>query len=308
MLQTILDRKRIYLLIGGEKCGSTSLSAAIRRHPEVFDCGEKGLNFFITTKSLSAEQVDWYSALGDGRVYFEGSAEYASYPIVPDMLDRIDDNRFDVRILYSVRDPLDRIESEYRMSYPKGFYKHPARDGIDFQAVLKSDYWLQINRLLERYGRNRILVLNFDNWRQGPASTFDQIARFMEISSFQLTKIDNAKNGVYWDADIYLRHELGIASSIYRVIPIKMQRLLGQLVADRTTPATLHRVRTKASKHTSLTPHQRQYVALALKPNIDKFCGAFGIDPATWSSYSRALEDARRSPLGFIDASLALHG
>lgn len=297
--------KEIFILIGAEKAGSTSLSQVIRQHPEVRDPGKKGFNYFLSEecRGLCCKGLfDQFSESDEKAFDACGSGEYASFPEYPDFVDNIDTDLFVPRFIYAVRDPIERIQSEYRMFYPKGRYTSPLSHGVDVRAIIRSNYWIQSKRILERFGKDSILILNFDEWIANHAVATEKIARFMDIRASSFGEIENTKSGKYWDAEMYCRTQLpAIFRWGYARLPVRAKRLIGQIIVERLPRQRFERMREKAEKLTSMTDHQKQYVSLLLAPDIEKFCSEFGVDSSTWKTYRKAVDEAKeRRPGGIV--------
>jgi hypothetical protein len=111
-----------FLLVGANKAGTTSLIDYLRRHPGIFVSRVKEPCFF-SDPSQRARGDGWYESLfaeaRPDQVRGEGSTTYARWPYreAPWTLDprrEILARRPDVRLVYIVRHPVDRLFSQYR--------------------------------------------------------------------------------------------------------------------------------------------------------------------------------------------------
>ncbi|MEX0741683.1 MAG: hypothetical protein WD079_02730, partial [Phycisphaeraceae bacterium] len=106
-----------FLVIGGHKCGSSSLCAAIGQHPDVFMCEPKEPQFFCR-EDIYARGWDWYCSLfeeGRGkRAVGEGSVMYSSPSRASVVVPRIVERLPDAKLILIARHPIRRIESAWR--------------------------------------------------------------------------------------------------------------------------------------------------------------------------------------------------
>lgn len=111
-----------FLIVGANKAGTTSLVDYLRRHPRLFLTQLKEPCFF-SDPAQRAKGFDWYDGLfrdaSAGQLRGEGSTTYARWPYseAPWTIDpraEIIARRPDVRLLYLVRHPVERIFSQYR--------------------------------------------------------------------------------------------------------------------------------------------------------------------------------------------------
>ena len=119
-----------FLLVGAQRCGTTSLFRALLSHPHVMRASYyKGVNYF----DVNAERgVAWYRAHfpvsyttrrhaapgQDHAQVFEASGYYMFHPHAPQ---RIVDQLPDVKIVAMVRDPVERAFSAYKHEFARGF-------------------------------------------------------------------------------------------------------------------------------------------------------------------------------------------
>ena len=112
------------VVIGAMKCGTTSLHAYLDLHPQVAMSRPKELNFFFGPAVGDAEEnwtagnwhrgEQWYRAHFEptARVRGEASPGYTS-PSHPEVAGRMASLIPDARLVYAVRDPVDRAVSQY---------------------------------------------------------------------------------------------------------------------------------------------------------------------------------------------------
>src|SRR5688500_4010417 len=103
------------IIIGGLKCGTTSIHHYLGLHPEVQMSKPKELNFFVSELNWDLG-IPWYKSRFDSRfpVRGESSPHYTNQPRFRGVAERIRDNVPDARLIYMVRDPISRILSHWR--------------------------------------------------------------------------------------------------------------------------------------------------------------------------------------------------
>ena len=101
------------IVIGAAKCGTTSLHEYLDLHPEVAMSREKELDFFVEEKHWG-RGVEWYAAqFEDAPVRGESSPSYTAYPRYRGVPERIRRVVPDAKLVYLVRDPVERIVSHF---------------------------------------------------------------------------------------------------------------------------------------------------------------------------------------------------
>jgi len=117
------SRRRLpdFLIIGGQRCGTTSLYRYLITHPAVAGSYPgKGVHYFDSHPERS---LAWYRAhfpvdRGTGPVTGEGSPYYIFHPLVAR---RVATALPDVRVIAMLRDPVERAYSHYQQEYARGF-------------------------------------------------------------------------------------------------------------------------------------------------------------------------------------------
>ena len=151
------------IIIGGLKCGTTSVHHYLGLHPDVHMSRPKELNFFV--KELNWDLgLPWYEGRFDARakVNGESSPHYTNLPRYEGVAARIRENVPDARLLYMVRDPISRILSHWRHATGAGYETRAIKDVLsrdDQTYVTRSMYWMQLQPYLELFPREQITVI-----------------------------------------------------------------------------------------------------------------------------------------------------
>ena len=108
------------IVIGAQKCGTSVLHYYLSLHPEVSMSKPKELNFFIEERNWP-RGVDWYTAHFDAeaRVRGEASPNYTAFPQHQGVPERMASVVPDAKLIYMVRDPLERIAAHWVHNYAK---------------------------------------------------------------------------------------------------------------------------------------------------------------------------------------------
>ncbi|MBA2525286.1 MAG: sulfotransferase [Pyrinomonadaceae bacterium] len=185
------------LVIGAMKSGTTSLHRYLNLHPEIQMAGPKELNFFVKPEDCLVPQGDWHRGLdwyrqwfaGDYPVRGESSHHYSAHPVIRGASDRAAQIVPDARLIYIVRDPVERIVSHYMERRIDGLESRPLEE-VMVEAlaapemntyICRSLYFMQASRWLERFPRDRLLVLAFEDLRDRPVETLRRAFRFLEV-------------------------------------------------------------------------------------------------------------------------------
>jgi hypothetical protein len=173
-----------FLIIGAPKCGTTSLSRYLGAHPEVFFTTPKEPKFFTTQWDRG---LDWYRALfADGASVVargEGSVAYGTVARHPDVPGRIRRLVPDAKLVYLVREPVQRIRSHYAFEVLLGLEERPfevaVRDSDNY--VNASRYGFNASAYLEHFPREQLLVVSADELRSHREATVRRVFAFIGV-------------------------------------------------------------------------------------------------------------------------------
>jgi hypothetical protein len=176
-----------FLVIGAMKGGTSSLYRYLRDHPEIFMPPVKEPLFFSSNWDRG---LGWYERLFDGAGHAtaigEASTEYTAYPHIPDVPMRVAKLLPDVRLVYIIRHPIDRMLSEYHYNLVRGLERDLSADRSlleDSTYYNVSCYALQIEQYLEHFSRDQLLVLKSDNLKRDRVQTLERVYEFLGVDS-----------------------------------------------------------------------------------------------------------------------------
>jgi hypothetical protein len=176
------------IVIGAQKCGTTSLHHYLDAHPEVAMSQPKELDFFIGRDGWARGRA-WYEEhfkSSPAAIRGESSPSYTNYPRYRCVPERIAQMVPDARLIYVVRDPIARIVSNYIHSYANG----ETRRGIDAELgdlrnsdyVGQSLYFTQLRRYLRVFPAERILVIAQEDLLNDRLGTLRRVFAFLGVA------------------------------------------------------------------------------------------------------------------------------
>jgi hypothetical protein len=189
------------VVIGAQKCGTTSLHYYLDQHPEISMARAKELNFFVA-RGTWTKGLDWYAAQFDAGapVRGESSPAYTNYPVhggVPARMHSVVPN---AKLVFLARDPIERIVSQYVHDYSAGKVDRPLAEVLADRLsahpyVLRSRYFLQLEQYLAFFPREQILVLAQEDLLNDRPPTMRQVFEFLEVDdSFYHPKFEQLKH------------------------------------------------------------------------------------------------------------------
>ena len=176
-----------FLGIGAQKSGTTWLHARLREHPSIFLPEEKELHYFDWNfhRPLAGYAADFRDA-GE-RLAGEITPGYAILP--DDRIDFIARVMPDVRVIYLMRDPVERAWSQVVMNVVEIGGEDPAaiddaswlRRLDDAQVRRRGDHAAVLDAWSRRVPRDRIMVGWFEEIVEAPTELLARIHEFLGV-------------------------------------------------------------------------------------------------------------------------------
>jgi len=174
------------LIIGAMRCGTSSLFNYLVQHPEICPSIRKEPEFFSEHQQHRFTGVDRYEDLwkfdpAAHRYALEASTGYTKFPEEMGVPQRIHDYGIRPKFIYIVRNPFDRIRSQYEhMTGKLGLPVSASWSSDTFVSL--SNYYLQLQQYRTFFPRESFLIVNFDELATDPRSAVIRVCRFLGIS------------------------------------------------------------------------------------------------------------------------------
>jgi hypothetical protein len=153
------------IVIGGLKCGTTSLHHYLNLHPGIAMSRPKELNFFVAELNWELG-ADWYRSHFPAGVSVRGetSPHYTNRPRFEGVAARMRETLGpDVRLVYMVRHPIDRLLSHYLHNVGGGYEERELAEAVanpQSAYVQRGMYAFQLEPYLDAFEADRVLVVS----------------------------------------------------------------------------------------------------------------------------------------------------
>lgn len=177
-----------FLVIGAMKGGTTSLYHYLKEHPDVFMPRTKELHFFVAEKNLRRGE-GWYArqfrGAGNAVAVGEASPDYTKYPLHRGVPQRIAGLVPHVRLVYVLRDPVERIRSHYLHDLACGRERRPIAQAVpgNEHYLAPSRYATQVEQYLEHFPREQLLLVTSEGLRTDRQAAMGRILDFIGVDS-----------------------------------------------------------------------------------------------------------------------------
>lgn len=197
------------IIIGSQKSGTTSLHSILHEHSRIYmsspvkepgyfwDFKERQYyfshrNFFRfrpvnsddLIKNFMMKYYDWEEHIGESCPFYT-----MHFNKDKTTAEKIYNDSPDAKLIYIVRNPLDRIVSSYWHVYKRGNIEQiPEKEYMEkkgagqFKASL---YWEHLKAYLDYFKSDQIKVILFEDFMSNPGKVLEELASFLYIEKFQ---------------------------------------------------------------------------------------------------------------------------
>lgn len=257
------------MIIGGMKCGTTSLFEYLKGNSAICPVAGKEPAFFCENQ-FDDFDVAKYEALWsyDSSVHkyaLEASTGYSKYPVETGVPRRIAECGLEPHFIYLVRNPFDRIESQFDFTR----VANPSLRILNQNLIDLSDYYLQVKQYHPYFSKGCFLILDFDELVRDPVRTLQRVYVFLGIEEPYYPKKFKARN-------VTRRRSSRLKYALQR----RLKTLLG---GDKHASGIFEEGdRLVAAEKRLLTEDERRIVHEALKDNMTRLHQEYGVDVAKW--------------------------
>jgi hypothetical protein len=230
-----------FLIIGGARCGTTSLYAYLGKHPGVRESSRKEVGYFDRRYHLGKM---WYRShfplaitgrpSGTRARWVQTGEATPEYLFDPRAPARAHDVVPGARLIVLLRNPLSRAYSHYMLKMQSGHEFLPFPDAVaceeerlageldrmardesyfsesrmHFSYLARGVYIDQLMRWLEFFPREQMLILTAEDFNRDRPGTFRQVLEFLELPPCDVPSFATHNSVPHWPMDPATREVL----------------------------------------------------------------------------------------------------
>lgn len=183
-----------FMIIGAMKCGTTSLAHMLALHPDISLSKPKEPQFFSNYPDWRNRLDEYHSKFPkEAKLYGEGSTNYTKYPSFRlNIWNDVYEYNKDMKFIYIVRDPIERIISHYVHLYEMGFTDYPIDEAVNRvpELINTSRYYTQIAPFIRKFGREQVHITTLDHLTNAPDETLREMFQFLGLDAIDLSHVD----------------------------------------------------------------------------------------------------------------------
>ncbi len=209
------------IIAGAQKAGTTSLFDYLGGHPQCARSYTKEVHYFDDAHERGES---WYRKhfplAGQKRIVFESSPYYMFDPRVPRRVHSLLPN---VKLIFLLRNPINRAYSHYQHSVRRGHEPLPFEEALEIEQErvageqqrllddpgLRSDshrwysyatrghYAVQLEAWLKCFSREQVFIVQAERLFKRPDAAFAEVLDFLELDQWQPADFGSHNRGRY---------------------------------------------------------------------------------------------------------------
>lgn len=279
--------------IGASKCGTTWLGHILEEHPQICLSEPKEVNYFNDIKTFRTrfKKRGFENGLSWYRKFFTHCQQKIKgeitnyYGIDPVAAIRIKEHNPDIKILFCLRHPVDRIWSHYQ--FAKHFERKENRPAVtaireENQYIRMSLYAQTLSLYLKHFHQEQIKLIWFEDIAQRPEALLVEIFTFLGVDpsvrpKSMLKKSNPARKSYYAPIQLFIRQFNTVAALCGLSGTIKKLKMAG--LADFVMNLT-----SKPLLKETIPEEIRQYILLQVNEDVHALERMTGKDLSHWLS------------------------
>jgi len=189
-----------FYIVGAPKAGTSSLYVYLNSHPQIFMSPIKEPNYFSSAtfpddhpiKPIRDKKkyLKLFEKAKNKKIFGEATPTYLEDPKAAELIHQISPN---AKILISLRDPIERLFSNYLMSQRYGTIKSSFHDvllkNINYHEDKNNDLRLErglysenVKRYIDTFGKEQVKIIIFEEFVKDTTATMEEILKFLGVS------------------------------------------------------------------------------------------------------------------------------
>jgi hypothetical protein len=196
-----------FFIVGGARCGTTSLYSYLKAVPKIFVPDWKAPNYFIPNPTIDKESYLKLFRDGIGKQAIGESSGYLYDSESPRL---IFEQLPHAKIIISLRDPVERAFSHYLQGLGGNYYTdsfeeaykiyQEKRTNENLYDIMKhhmikgSFYSEPVKKFLKIFGKKQVKIIIFEEYASDVKKSVKDILEFLEVDDYVPNNVDKAYN------------------------------------------------------------------------------------------------------------------
>lgn len=267
-----IPKDRYVMIIGAMKCGTSSLYDYLIQHPQICPCKTKEPEYFSENQShkIKCETYEELFEFNENahKYTLEASTGYTKYPLEMNVPKNIYNYGIKPKLIYIVRNPIDRIESHYNFMQRN---ENWSLEVLDSHLIKVCDYFTQIKHFEEYFDKKDILVLDFEELKNSPIKVLHEIYQFLGLDNGFYPNFFEVKNKTRPISKLERKLKRIGFDKVFKLLPNRCKKYAKIIIQIVLKP-----------QKRKLTKDEEVYIRSKLSDNIKLFGKEYDFDVKKW--------------------------
>ncbi len=222
------------IIPGAGKSGSSSLHEYLNLHPDVFMSKEKEPHYFSHDKIFKEKQKYYQLFENTNKFIYRGESS-TGYMVLPKSIDRIIEEIGSPKLIFILRNPIDRCFSHYhwvrsfkaeakslRSAVEQDMYEEPFPEsgfGMGYKYYFQFGlYGKWIEKFVKAFGLQNIHIITTERLRSDKLNALNEIFAFLNIKALKSVPEIKSNATKYYGSEIVLFYYLNSFKRIYKIL------------------------------------------------------------------------------------------
>ncbi len=172
-----------FLLVGATKAATTWLYQRLNEHPEIYVPSLKEVNYFSRRYDRGKEwYLSFFADVKAEKAIGELSPSYFTSPETPTRIKTLNP---DMRLIFMLRHPIERVYSHYCMELRYNTVSEDIERELSLDSIIvrESLYYQQIAKYIELFPRENLKFIIYDDIKTSPEKVLVDLYNFLEVDS-----------------------------------------------------------------------------------------------------------------------------
>jgi hypothetical protein len=281
-----------FFLAGCQKSATTWLHRCFREHPEIYVPEKHMIHFFDIHY---AKGFDWYREFyidrSGEKMIGDTTVSYIRDTMVPQ---RIDDYNPDAKLIFSLRNPIERAFSHYWHEKKKRkiafeFQEVFANYDLYQSWVVPGFYYRHLQRFYEHFPEEQLMVVLVEDMARDPQAVIQRIFTFLGVAPDFIPSILHRQVNEAWyrprRSQEISRRLYALTRPIRQLVPERVRQLLKDVLFGGENPGQI-----QSEYDRGMDPEVRAQLREVFQPENEKLARMLNRDLSSWAKSTRSSQ------------------
>ncbi|MCD6550433.1 sulfotransferase [bacterium] len=170
-----------FIGIGAPRCATTWIYYCLKEHPQICMSEPKETYFFLRKDIGIKPYSSYFKHCKGEKIKGEFTPMYVYHP---EVIEKIKAHNPEVKLICSLRNPIERVYSDYLQSYPPSIRnKYPLGKVVrEIKSIINGSlYYSFLSQYYKEFPRNNIFIIIYEDIVKDPLQVCQKLFKFLDV-------------------------------------------------------------------------------------------------------------------------------